>query len=49
MDDFPEVTYRDRLEHFARGYCSTQSQHGVDAEITSCEGAQRHRAAREAR
>jgi imidazoleglycerol phosphate synthase cyclase subunit len=20
MDDFPEVTYRDRLEHFARGY-----------------------------
>ena len=20
MDDFPEMTYRDRLEHFARGY-----------------------------
>ena len=20
MDDFPEMSYRDRLEHFARGY-----------------------------
>lgn len=20
MDDFPEISYRDRLEHFARGY-----------------------------
>jgi imidazoleglycerol phosphate synthase cyclase subunit len=34
MDDFPEVTYRDRLEHFARGYEWT---YFVDREKLTCQ------------